>query len=143
MERINKKVYPRVQHSLLSCGFLSVSWSGVTRIATGLSISTNTFSGALNHASPSGSLTDESGLADARRMLLAFTHNLNSKFWWMGNNALAVYFFHEFGWTHFVSAVGVKPMWVQHLTAFCTEGLHWGSDFCYDSYGANQFFSPV
>ena len=43
------------------CAMPSVSWSGVKLTAIGLWSSGNTFFGVMNHASPSGSLTDESG----------------------------------------------------------------------------------
>jgi hypothetical protein len=42
------------------CAMPSVGWNGVKLTAIGLWISGNVFSGVMNHASPSGSLTDES-----------------------------------------------------------------------------------
>ena len=42
------------------CVMPSVSWSGVKLAAIGLWSSGNTFSGVMNHASPSGSRTYES-----------------------------------------------------------------------------------
>ena len=44
------------------CTMPSVGWSGVKLTAIGLWSNGNAFSGVMNHASPSGSLTDESGL---------------------------------------------------------------------------------
>jgi hypothetical protein len=43
------------------CAMPSVGWSGVKIADIGLWSSGNAFSGVMNHASPSGSLTDESG----------------------------------------------------------------------------------
>ncbi|KAK6292537.1 hypothetical protein J4Q44_G00371210 [Coregonus suidteri] len=43
------------------CAMPSVGWSGVKLATIGFWSSGNTFSGVMNHASPSGSLTDESG----------------------------------------------------------------------------------
>ena len=57
-------------HLRSPCAMPSVGWSGVKLPAIGLSSSGNTFSGVMNHASPSSSPTDESGFEDARRMLL-------------------------------------------------------------------------
>ena len=44
------------------CAMPSVGWSGVKLTAIGLWSSGNAFSGVMNHASPSGSRTDESGV---------------------------------------------------------------------------------
>jgi hypothetical protein len=43
------------------CEMPSVGWSGVKHAAIGLWSSGNTLSGVLNHVSPSGNPTDESG----------------------------------------------------------------------------------
>ena len=51
------------------CAMPSVSWSGVKLAAIGLWRSGNAYSGVINHASPSVSPTNDSGLADARRTL--------------------------------------------------------------------------
>ena len=50
----------------------------------------NMFSEVLNHASPSGSLTDESGYT--RRMLPAPKHSANCKVWRRKNNGLRMFF---------------------------------------------------
>lgn len=43
------------------CAMPSAGWNGVKLAAIGLQSSGNAFSGVMNHASPSGSRTDESG----------------------------------------------------------------------------------
>lgn len=121
-----ENVCPLVQYSLQRCAFLIVSWSGVKRIATGLPISANTFSGAMNHASPSGGLTEEAGSADARRLLPAFMHNPNSKVWWRRNNGLAV--FCSVAWTNCVATDCVRCLLFQYYTYYlCTERKLWPS----------------
>ena len=51
------------------CAMPSVSWSGVKLTAIGLWSSGNAFSGGINHASPSGSLADESGFSPGEHYL--------------------------------------------------------------------------
>jgi hypothetical protein len=69
------------------CAMPSVGWSGVKLAAIGSS--GNTFSGVMNHSSPSGAIQRENlDLADARRMLPARMHRANSKVWWRRNNGL-------------------------------------------------------
>ena len=58
----------------------------------GLWSSGNTLSGVMNYALPSGSLMDESGFADARRMLPAPKNSANCKVWWKRNNGLRLFF---------------------------------------------------
>ena len=70
----------------------SVGWSGVNLTATGLWSTGNVFSGVINHALPSGSPMDESGLADARRTLPARIHSANCKVCWRRNNSLGLFF---------------------------------------------------
>jgi hypothetical protein len=55
------------------------------------------FSGVMNHASPSGSPTDESGLADVGRTLPAPMHNANCKVWWRRNNGLGLFSWFRLG----------------------------------------------
>ena len=47
------------------CAMPSVGWSGVKLAAIGLWSSGNAFYGVMNHASPSGSQTDEPGFGGA------------------------------------------------------------------------------
>ena len=49
------------------CSMPSAGWSGVKPAAIGLWSSGNAFSGVMNHASPSGSLTDESGFGGCQK----------------------------------------------------------------------------
>ena len=74
------------------CAMPSVGWSGVKLATIGLWISGNTFSGVINHASPSGCLTTNLGLADARRTLPDRMHSVNCKVWWRRNNGLGLFF---------------------------------------------------
>ncbi|CDQ92018.1 unnamed protein product [Oncorhynchus mykiss] len=69
-----------------SCAMPSVGWSDVNLATIGLWISGNTFSGVINHASPSGSPTDESGL----RMPGEHYNSASLKVWWRNNGGIMV-----------------------------------------------------
>ena len=58
--------------SLRSCTMPSIGWSGVKLAAIGLWSSGNVFSAVINHASPSGSPTDESGFGGCQHQNVKF-----------------------------------------------------------------------
>ena len=71
------------------CAISSVGWSGVKLTAIGLCSSGNAFSGVMNHASPSGSPTDESGFVRCQEnMLPVRMHRDDCIVWWRRNIGL-------------------------------------------------------
>ena len=64
------------QHTSIRSPFAmqSVGWSGIKFAAIGLWSSGNAFSGVMNHSSPSGSPTDESGFGGGGIMVWAVFH---------------------------------------------------------------------
>jgi hypothetical protein len=62
------------------CAMPSVGWNGVKLAAIGLWSSENPFSGVINNAPPSGSLTDESGFGVCQENATCRMHSANFKF---------------------------------------------------------------
>ena len=73
------------------CAMPSVGWSDVKVTAIGLWSSGNVFSGVMNHTSPSGSLTDESGFGGCQETP-CIVHRAKCKVWWRRNNGLEQFF---------------------------------------------------
>ena len=70
------------------CAMPSVGWSGVKVSAIGLLSSGNASSGVMNHASPSGSVMDESGFGGCQENTTFPNAIANCKVWWRRNNGL-------------------------------------------------------
>ena len=74
------------------CAMPSFSWSGVNLTTIGLWSSGNTFSGVVNHASPSGSLMDEFGFGGCQENATCPNALCYCKVCWRKNNGLGLFF---------------------------------------------------
>jgi hypothetical protein len=70
----------------------SIGWNGVKLAAIELWRSGNAITGVMNHASPPGNPTDESGFVDCQENLPVQMHRANCNVWWSRNNGLGLFF---------------------------------------------------